>query len=81
MSQAEVLGIIRALLTSVGGGLVTSGVFTSAQWQEIVGALVVVAGGLWSWIQKRQAHAALQTAAKTGVPVPATIAGPLAKGS
>jgi len=77
MTQAELLGILRAALTAGGGYLVTSGVFTSAQWQDVVGAVLIVGGALWSYIQKKQAHAALVTAAKTQVATPATIASPI----
>lgn len=72
MTQAEMLGIVRAVLTSAGGGLVANGVVSSADWQTIVGAVVIVAGALWSWLQKKQAHTALVNAAQTGVIAPAT---------
>jgi hypothetical protein len=77
MDQATLLGILRAVLTSAGGALVANGVFTSAQWSDVVGAVLIIGGAAWSYIQKRQAHAALVTAAATNIPAPATIASTL----
>ena len=68
MDQDTALGIFRAILTSAGGALVTNGVFTSTQWQDVVGAAVIVAGAIWSVINKRQHAAAIKVALATPIP-------------
>ena len=63
MTQDEILGIIRHLLTALGGVLVTKGYVDGAGLDTIVGALVAVAGVAWSVYQKRQAAKALAASA------------------
>jgi hypothetical protein len=46
-------GIIRHVLTTVGGALVAAGYLTSDQWTTIAGALAVIIGVVWSVISKR----------------------------
>lgn len=65
LSQDTVLGIIRHVLTSAGGALVTDGVLNASQLDDGVGALVVLIGIAWSVWNKFQHRAAL-TAAKNG---------------
>lgn len=72
MTQAQILGIVRAILTSAGGALITQGIVTDAQLNDVIGAILIVGGALWSYLQKKQAHAALVTAAATGKVEPAT---------
>lgn len=57
LSQDEILGIIRHVLTSAGGALVTTGWATNGQVQDAVGALMVLGGIAWSIYQKRTAKA------------------------
>lgn len=47
-----ITSLIRHGLTAVGGSLVTKGVITSSMFDEVVGALVVIAGILWSIVSK-----------------------------
>lgn len=77
MDSNALFGILRAVLTSAGGALVANGTFTSAQWQQIVGVAIILAGAAWSWIQKRQAHAALVTSVATSTVTPATLTSPV----
>lgn len=70
MTQAQILGIVRAILTSLGGALVTQGIVTNAQLSDVIGAILIVGGAVWSWLQKKQAHAALVTSVATGVVTP-----------
>jgi hypothetical protein len=44
--------LIRHSLTSVGGSLVAKGVLTATAFDEIVGALIIIAGVVWSAASK-----------------------------
>jgi hypothetical protein len=51
------LGLIaRHVLTTIGGGLVASGAIDSGQLETGIGAIMVLAGIVWSVVQKRQAR-------------------------
>jgi hypothetical protein len=62
MNADDVQGIIRHLLTTAGGALVTSGAITNGQLQDAIGAVMVLGGLAWSLYQKRQQRAALAAA-------------------
>lgn len=47
-----ILGIVRHLLTTAGGTLITKGVITSTTLDQGVGALLTVTGVAWSIAQK-----------------------------
>jgi hypothetical protein len=64
MNQDDVLGVVRHVLTTLGGALVTNGVLTSSQMQDGAGAVVVIAGIAWSLINKYQHRQALAAAQK-----------------
>ena len=50
------LGLIaRHVLTTIGGGLVASGAIEAAHLEAGIGAIFVLAGIVWSVIQKRGA--------------------------
>lgn len=49
------LGIIRHVLTFAGGIVVAKGLIEEALFQEILGGLMTVVGGVWSVISKKQA--------------------------
>jgi len=44
--------LVRHGLTTVGGSLVTKGILTSAAFDEVVGAVIVIAGVIWSVASK-----------------------------
>jgi len=46
-------GLIRHALTTFGGGLVADGLLTGDDMQTAVSGLVVVAGVIWSLIEKK----------------------------
>ena len=48
MKRFKILGIIRHVLTFVGGALVLSGKVDVASTEVISGGLLTVIGGLWS---------------------------------
>jgi hypothetical protein len=56
VNTESVWGIVRHILTTVGGALVTNGYVTDAQLETLVGAVVVLAGVTWSVIQKKRAE-------------------------
>lgn len=51
-----VAGLIRHVLTALGGALVGAGYVTSEEWVAIAGALAVLVGVVWSVITKRVAN-------------------------
>lgn len=44
-----ILSIIRNALLLLGGLLAQNGWFTEAEWQQIVGAILVVGVAVWKW--------------------------------
>lgn len=54
MDQSQVFGIVRTLLSAVGGYLVGKGVLDDATAVALSGALATVVAGIWSvWSKKR----------------------------
>lgn len=51
--NAQLLGLIRHVLTFVGGIIVTKGLIDENLSQEIIGGLMTVVGGVWSVISKK----------------------------
>ena len=47
-------GILRHVLTAGGGALVTRGVVTSGELEMVVGAIINIAGVIWSAMAKKQ---------------------------
>jgi hypothetical protein len=66
----QVAGIVRHVLTSLGGALVAGGYLTSEEWTAIAGALAVLIGVIWSILAKRATGAA-KTGAQKSAPPPA----------
>ncbi len=54
MNKEQVLGLVRHILTFVGGILVAKGLATETQSVELVGALATVIGGVWSILSKKK---------------------------
>ena len=52
MSREQILGIIRHVLTTAGGVVVTLGYLDESTATAVVGALVGLVGGVWSVIDK-----------------------------
>lgn len=67
MDQDTIMALVRHALTVGGGALVTGGYINDGQLQTVIGGVIVVAGVVWSLIQKRQQKAAVAAAASTGV--------------
>lgn len=53
MDKTVILGIVRHILTTGGGVLVTDGYVTSSELNELVGGAVVLIGILWSIAHKK----------------------------
>jgi hypothetical protein len=50
----EILGLLRHVLTFVGGIIVAKGLIDESLSQEIIGALMTIAGGAWSVLSKKK---------------------------
>ena len=48
----KIQGLLRHILTFIGGYLVTSGIIDEAILSEVVGAIITITGFVWSWIGK-----------------------------
>lgn len=54
MKKEEVLGIVRHLLTFIGGGVVAKGIVSDSQLFEISGSIMTIIGSIWSVADKRK---------------------------
>lgn len=54
MTKEQVLGIVRHVLTFVGGVLVAKGLATDVMSNELIGAAMTLVGGVWSVISKNK---------------------------
>jgi hypothetical protein len=62
MSSDEIAGVIRAILSALGGVLVAKGYLDNATMTAVVGALVTIAVAGWSIYAKKAAKAAAPSA-------------------
>jgi predicted MFS family arabinose efflux permease len=53
MNKDQVEGVVRAVGTAIGGYLVGKGIVDAATMTTIVGAVVILAGAVWSFISNR----------------------------
>lgn len=77
LNNSTILGLLRNVLISAGAWLTTSGLFTGAQWEQVVGAVIVVVSAVLSFLANKkaadakevakavEAHPALTVVAKT----------------
>jgi len=54
ITKQQWLGLIRHLLSFIGGILITQGIIDEMVYTEISGALITVVAGIWSIIEKSQ---------------------------
>lgn len=54
MTQEMVLGIVRHLLTTLGGLMASKGLIEGGQVEPLAGAVLVLVGFAWSVIAKRK---------------------------
>lgn len=53
MSQDQILGIVRHVLTGLGGVLIAKGVIDAGMAEQVIGAVISLAGVVWSiWAKK-----------------------------
>jgi hypothetical protein len=52
LSQSQMIGIIRHVLTFIGGILVTDGTINSTTENQIIGSLMALIGLIWSIVTK-----------------------------
>lgn len=60
MTKEVILGAVRHALTFGGGFLVSSNWLTGSDMDAFVGAIITIAGVVWSIIQKRSTANALK---------------------
>ena len=58
MNEDQIGGIIRAIVTSLGGAAVTQGLISGDQLTAIAGGLAALIGAAWSVYSNRHGHAA-----------------------
>jgi len=55
MNKEKVLGIVRHVLTFVGGILIMKGIVDESTANEVIGGVIALAGTIWSIIAKNKA--------------------------
>ena len=53
MNKDQILGLVRHVLTFVGGFLITKGVVDEATSVEAIGAIITLIGSVWSVASKK----------------------------
>jgi hypothetical protein len=53
MNKDQILGLIRHVLTFVGGFLITKGIIDEATSLEAIGAITTLIGSVWSVLSKK----------------------------
>lgn len=48
----KIKGLLRHVLTFLGGYLVTKGIIDEATLSEVVGSIITISGFVWSWLDK-----------------------------
>jgi hypothetical protein len=66
MNQQIIQGMARHLLTALGGALVAKGYTDSDGLNEIIGAVITLAGAIWSIVHKMQDQKTQGTAGTAG---------------
>lgn len=54
MNKDMILGIVRHVLTALGGALATNGTVTSSELEAGIGAVITLAGLAWSIAAKKK---------------------------
>jgi hypothetical protein len=50
MNRAKILGVVRHLLTTYGGGMVIAGKVSESDFNLAVGAVITIIGFVWSYL-------------------------------
>lgn len=54
MTKEQVVGVIRHVITFVGGILVVKGILDDAMVQEVLGGVLGLVGTVWSIVDKKK---------------------------
>lgn len=54
ISKEQLLGIVRHGLTFLGGIVITGGLMDQGMYSELSGAILTIAGVIWSILDKRK---------------------------
>lgn len=54
-TAAQIAGIVRAALAAASGAVISTGAVDAAAWDEVTGAVVLLATIAWSVYAKKQA--------------------------
>jgi hypothetical protein len=52
MTKDQIFGVVRHVFTAVGGVLIAKGLVTDGSWTELTGAILSLAGVVWSITSK-----------------------------
>jgi len=53
MKQEQVLGLVRHMLTFVGGIVVANGILTESMSADVIGAIMTLVGAVWSIVSNK----------------------------
>jgi hypothetical protein len=53
MTKEQILGLVRHVLTFVGGYFISKGLLDDATSTEIIGATITLVGSVWSVLSKK----------------------------
>lgn len=54
LTKEQFLGIVRHSLTFLGGVVIAGGLIDAGAYTELTGAVITIAGVVWSYIDKRK---------------------------
>ena len=72
MTSDQITGILRAILSALGGFVLAKGWVNAENWAWITGGLLTVGPTIWSWFSNRPAAIAASAQALPGVNVQTT---------
>lgn len=55
MNKEQVLGLVRHVLTFVGGIYIAKGLVDEGTASEVIGAIITLVGSVWSVVSKKAA--------------------------
>jgi len=76
MTSDQVGGIIRAILSAIGGFVLAKGWVNAETWAWIVGGIATIGPTIWSWYTNKPASIAASAQAIQGVNVQVTASAP-----
>ena len=72
MTSDQITGILRAILSALGGFVLAKGWVNAENWAWITGGLLTIGPTIWSWVANRPAAIAASAQALPGVNVQTT---------